>query len=336
MDSSGGGSSSTDRNVCEVGMGKNQYGESVPDEEFIKVWESCNSPIEVARILCIDVRAVYNRRRLIEARQEIQLPSKRQTLEVKYRGKLGRATADLANGTIFVASDCHYHPGEPSLAHQAFVKLVKKHKPDIIVLNGDVFDGAGISRYPKSAYMGNTVPTVKQELEAVADRLNEIEKVAGNAKLIWTLGNHDMRFESRLANLTPEFEGVPGFALKDHFPRWTHTMSFMVNNDIMIKHRYHNGIHATYNNTLKSGISIVTGHLHRLQATIWSDYNGSRFGIDTGTLGDVEGEHMHYGEDAPKNHCSGFAVLTLVDGQLLYPEFCYVQNEMVYFRGKTV
>lgn len=317
-------------------MGKNQYGESVSDEEFIKIWQSCNSPIEVARMLCMDVRAVYNRRRSVEAKKEIELPSKRQTLEVKYKGKLGRATATLPNGTIFVASDCHYHPGEPSQAHQAFVKLIKKHKPDIIVLNGDVFDGAGISRYPKSAYMGDTIPTVKQELEAVADRLNEIEKVAGNAKLIWTLGNHDMRFETKLANLTPEFEGVPGFALKDHFPRWTHTMSFMVNNDIMIKHRYHNGIHATYNNTLKSGISIVTGHLHRLQATIWSDYTGSRFGIDTGTLGEVDGEHMHYGEDNPKNHASGFAVLTLVDGQLLYPEFCYVQNEMVYFRGKPV
>jgi len=58
--------------------------------------------------------------------------------------------------------------------------------------------------------------------------------------------------------------------------------------------------------------------------------------VDTGTLGDVDGDHMGYGEDNPKNHCSGFVVLTIKDGELLYPEFCFVHKDVAYFRGKPV
>jgi hypothetical protein len=81
---------------------------------------------------------------------------------------------------------------------------------------------------------------------------------------------------------------------------------------------------------------MCTGHLHRLQATILNDYGGTRWGIDCGTLGETEGAHMHYGEDNPTNHCSGFAVLTIVNGQLLHPEFCVVIDDKAYFRGKEV
>jgi hypothetical protein len=80
----------------------------------------------------------------------------------------------------------------------------------------------------------------------------------------------------------------------------------------------------------------VTGHLHRLQATIVSDYSGSRWGVDTGTLSETDGDHMSYGEDNPKNHCSGFAVLTIKDGRLIQPEFCAVLDGVAYFRGVPV
>jgi predicted phosphodiesterase len=240
----------------------------------------------------------------------------------------------MESGVIVVGSDAHYWPGVISTAHKAFVKVIKELKPDLVVLNGDLFDGARVSRWPRSDWSQS--PTVKDELQAVSDRLFEIKQAAGNAKIWWCLGNHDMRFETKLANMVPEFEGVQGFSFQDQFPEYPMTISLMINGDLMIKHRYHNGVHATFNNALKSGVSMVTGHLHRLQATIYSDYNGTRWGVDCGTLADTQGDHMHYGEDNPMNHCSGFAVLTIVDGQLLHPEFCAVHNEKAYFRGKQV
>lgn len=310
---------------------------SVTDNEFIETWNQLKSASAVSKKLKIELRAVYFRRRTIENKYKIRLVADHASAPEYYvRDHMSRMDVDIDNATIFVASDAHYWPDEISTAHQAFVKLIKKHKPSIVVMNGDAFDGASISRYPKAAWSTVKMPTVKEELEAVADRLYEIEKVAGNAKLIFSLGNHDARFESKLANLAPEYEGIAGFSLKDHFPRWLFCMSLMVNKNLMIKHRYNNGIHGVYNNTVKAGTSMVTGHLHRLQAIIFSDYNGTRWGIDTGTLAEVDGDHMGYGEDNPKNHCSGFAVLTIKNGRLIQPEFCAVLDGIAYFRGNPV
>jgi predicted phosphodiesterase len=307
------------------------------DAEFIELWHKYKSASRMARELGMDIRNIYERRRNLENRYRMRLIADDPRAQKYYvRDYMSRMDVDMDDGVIFVASDAHYWPGEVSAAHKAFVKLVKKHKPDIIVMNGDAFDGASISRFGKASWSTHAIPTVKQELEAVSDRLGEIEKVAGNGKLVFTMGNHDLRFESKLANTVPEFEGVPGFSLKEHLSRWLFCMSMMVNKNLMIKHRYHNGIHATWNNSLKSGVSMVTGHLHRLQATIVSDYNGTRWGVDTGTLSETEGDHMSYGEDNPKNHCSGFAVLSIRNGRLIQPEFCAVLDGIAYFRGQKV
>ena len=309
---------------------------AVPDEEFIALWRKLKSAAAIAKYLKVTERAVHDRRVRVMKRHGILLGSNSpNAVYVTVKDYISRATAEINNGTICVASDAHYWDNEPSVAHQAFVKVIKKLNPAMVIMNGDVFDGATVSRYPRQ-HWGSKHPTVKQELEAVRDRLHEIEKAAKNAKLVWTLGNHDQRWESKLVASVPEFEGVVGFTLKEHFPRWLHCMSLMVNENIMIKHRYRTSVHATYLNTLHAGVSIVTGHLHRLQATMFADYKGTRFGIDTGTLGEVDGDHMGYGEDNPKNHCSGFAVLTIKDGELLYPEFCFVNKDVAYFRGVSV
>ena len=307
------------------------------DDEFIKTWNKLKSAAKVSKELGLEVRSVHERRRSIENRYRMRLESNSKSSPEYYvRDHMSRMDVDLENATIFVASDAHYWPGEASEAHKAFVRLIKKMKPDVVVMNGDAFDGATISRYAKVGFPTHAIPNVKQELEAVSDRLGEIEKVAGNAKLVFTMGNHDQRFEAKLANVAPEFEGVRGFSLKEHFPRWLFCMSMFINKNLMIKHRYRNGIHGVYNNTLHGGVSMVTGHLHRLQAIIFSDYNGTRWGVDTGTLSDTEGDHMSYGEDNPKNHCSGFAVLTIKDGRLIQPEFCAVLDGVPYFRGNKV
>jgi hypothetical protein len=245
-----------------------------------------------------------------------------------------RVDCELMNGTIMVGSDAHYWPGVASTAHRAFVQVIKEIKPELVVMNGDLFDGARISRYPQSAWI--KLPTVKEELDAVTERLHEIKEAVGSGKTWWCLGNHDMRFDAKLANMASEFEGVPGFTLGDHFPGWNISISLFINNNLMIKHRFRNGTHATWNNTLNSGVSMCTGHLHRLQATVLTDYLGTRWGVDCGTLGETSGDHMHYGEDNPANHCAGFAVLTIVNGRMIHPEFCAVVGEKAYFRGKEV
>ena len=310
------------------------------DEEFIALWHKHPSASELAKLLAIDVRNVHKRRKAIERRLGVILvspDSRSPTFNVTIPSNGVRVAVEVDNGTIIVGSDAHYWPNIVSTAHRAFVKIIKELKPQMVVMNGDAFDGAKISRHPASGFESR--PTVKQELEAVRDRLAEVEKVAGNAKLHWTWGNHDLRFNARIANLIPEYEGVTGFDLAHHFPRWRFSTSIMVNNHTQIKHRLYNGIHAVYNAALKSGVSMVTGHLHSLKVTPWTDLTGTRYGVDTGSPADVWGDQFAYTEDSTRNHRSGFAVLTFYEGKLMPPELVEVVSEdagLVYFRGEVI
>lgn len=298
------------------------------ESEFIKLFLA-NGAAETARIIGCDVRNVHYRRRAIEQRNQIVMQSGQMFIPENRK----RIEFSIDNGVILVGSDAHYWPGSESVAHAAFIELCKRLKPKLVVANGDMFDGASISRHDRIGWSKG--PNVKDELDAVRTRMGEIEKAAKGAKRVWTYGNHDMRFESRLSANIPEFEGIGGLKLKDHFPMWTFGTSLMVNGDVMIKHRWHQSIHNTYQNTLKAGCSMVTGHCHRLQVTMFTDYNGTRYGVDTGTMCDTNGPQMDYAEDTPGQR-SGFAVLTFVDGKLLYPEVCFVDNGRAYFRGELV
>jgi predicted MPP superfamily phosphohydrolase len=314
----------------------------ITESEFIALWGKLGSAVAVADHLEIDVRNVHKRRRSIEVRQGIKLAATAKNspdAKILYPANGVRATTEIDSGVVLVASDCHYWPDLISTAHRAFVKLIKELKPKIVVINGDAFDGASISRHPAGGTW-QSLPSVKQELEACQDRLEEIQKAAGAAQLHFCWGNHDLRFNARLQQQVGDtFKGVMGMSLQEHFPLWRFSMSLMINNNTMIKHRYHNGIHSIYNNILKSGTNMVTGHLHSLKVTPWTDYNGSRYGVDTGTLSPVDADAFTYSEDAPKNHRSGFAVLTFHNGKLMPPELCEVIDEdegIVYFRGQVI
>lgn len=307
----------------------------IPDDEFIEAWRRWQSPQRVADELGMNIRNVYQRRNNLVNRLKVNLSS-----EAEPNRKLNTylpenrrvAIHEVENGQIFVASDCHYWPNEETVAHKAFVKLISAMKPTTIILNGDVFDGAQVSHHPP--LMGVATPTPKQEIEACQDRLSEIAAASKNARKFWTFGNHDTRLFSRIAANAPELTDM--VSLFDHFPGWYTCWRVDVNDSLVIKHRWHNGVHATWNNALKAGRSFVSGHLHQLKVTPFSDYNGRRYGVDTGTLAEPYGDQFVYTEMNPVNWCSGFAVLTIKDGMLLPPELCEVLDGVAYFRGKEV
>jgi len=309
----------------------------VDNETFINTCRTLNSTQKVAGALNLSERQVRNRRASIHKRFNIWLDLDGRDEEVRIRvpESQTRTEVELRDGCIMVASDAHYHPGIKSTAHRAFLHLAKQLHPDIIIMNGDSFDGATVSRFPRIGW--DKAPTLKEEIDAVQECLDEIRQSSLNSKHLHTWGNHDFRFNTYLSNNAEQFEGVKGFHFEDHFPGWNFSMSVMVNDNTMIKHRYHGGIHATWNNVLKSGTNMVTGHLHSLQVRPFTDYNGTRYAVDTGTLACPTGEQFKYTEDNPKNQRAGFAVLVFIDGKLMPPETCEVIDEdegLVFFRGR--
>lgn len=314
------------------------------EKEFIELFEK-HGPYETARIIGVANRNVLKRRNNLERKLGRKIEQKdgppgmgRRMVPATAVPGAHRYMLECWDGVVIVGSDAHYWPGIVTTAHRAFVRAAKELKPKAIILNGDVFDGAGISRHPSIGW--ESKPSVIQEIEACKERLGEIEAVAGNAKLIWTLGNHDARFETRLANAAPEYARVHGVHLKDHFSYWANAWTCRINGQVEVKHRWKGGVHAPHNNAVQSGLSFVTGHLHSLKVSPWTDYTGTRYGVDCGTLAgpSEDPQFVNYTEAGPTSWRSGFIVLTFRDGRLLWPEPVHVFDEargLVEFRGKV-
>ena len=314
----------------------------VPTAEFLELWATHKSAARVAEALGVDERAVYKRRRALEAKVGVQLHASDLAKSQFYKHLSPkehphRKHLEVGDGVVLVFSDAHFWPGVRTTAFRALLQFIKELKPRAIICNGDAFDGASISRFPRIGW--DSKPTVQEELKACEDRLGEIEAKANGARLLWPVGNHDARFATRLAANAPEYQGVKGFELKDHFPKWEPCWSTWINGDVVVKHRYKGGVHATHANVVGAGKTIVTGHLHSLKVTPYDDYNPrTRWGVDTGTLAEADGpQFIDYSEDNPKNYRSGFAVLTFHRGRLLWPELVHVVDEnTVDFRGHAI
>jgi len=312
--------------------------------EFIEVWNRHGSVPKVAQALKIDERAVHRRRRRIE--NETNQPLVSQTdLYSPYAAfqpiqtSINKVELGVLDQTIIVFSDAHFWPGEYTTAYKGLLWAIKELKPHAVISNGDAFDGASISRHPPLGW--SHTPSVMEELKAVQAHLGEIEETAKaarhNCKLLFTWGNHDTRFANKLVSQAPQYREVHGFKLQDHLPAWEFAWSVWPTKDCIIKHRYKGGIHATHNNTVSAGISIVTGHLHSLKVTPFADYNGNRYGVDTGTLAEPHGAQFDYAEGNPQNHRSGFAVLTFRGGRILWPELVHKWADgQVEFRGQII
>lgn len=304
----------------------------VSESDFIRLFESLG-PANMAVELGVTQRSILSRRRRIEEKTGKLILNPADRLQARGPGSSVRKTIDIQNGTIIVGSDAHYWQ-DVSTAHAAFVEVCKYVNPDIVVANGDMLDGASISRHPPINWEG--VPSLIEEIGYCQTRLDEIVKASPSAKHYWPVGNHDLRFEAKLASVAPEFKGVPGVHLKDHFPAWTPCMSLWVNDDLVIKHRYKGGLHARHNNTLSSGKSMITGHTHQQGCTPFTDYNGTRYGIEAGTMAETYGVQFEYTEDGPRNWIQGFVLVHFVDGRLMMPEFVSVVDVGKYeFRGEV-
>jgi predicted phosphodiesterase len=304
------------------------------DEEFIEAFKELGSPQAVAERIGVGVRNVYARRTSLEKKYGIDLLSfNSKNVSMTNVVHEQKAYVELSDGIIVVFSDAHYWPGPATVAHKALLEVLKNLPVDVVVANGDVFDGARVSRH--DALYRQETPSPKEEVEACQLRMGEIEDAAKNAKKIWTYGNHDTRLWRYIRTNAPEVSGMPNTDLYDFFPGWHTCYAIDVNGNTLIKHRWHNGIHATFNNALKAlGAHVVTGHLHRLQVTAVAGYGHQRFyGIDTGTLADVDGPQFAYLEHNPVMWASGFAVLTYRNGILLPPELVEVVNGEAFFRS---
>ena len=316
----------------------------VTDQQFAATWRQYDGEgRKVADALGMSVRGIYRRRNIVEEKLGLKLPSagignghdRGDAGESPYNYR-PRLEVDNFVGTAVVFSDAHWWPGlSRTLAYKALAEVVKEVKPGLIIGNGDLLDGARVSRFGRSDWQYQ--PRMSDELEEVKNCCSEIRHANRRGRTIRTIGNHCQRFDKYLANRAGEFENIGGFRLADHLKEWEETVSVWINGHTVIKHRWHGGVHAAWNNVMKSGVTMVTGHTHTLLCRPFVDYRGRRYGIEDGTLAEPAGPQFSYAEDNPSQGCSGFVLLTFdKSGRILHPELCEVVDGAAYFRGQIV
>jgi predicted phosphodiesterase len=282
-------------------------------QQAVEAFSRYGSQVQAAAALGIPRPTLQHRLREADRRGDAIIPK---ILDTEYPGRLA---LDIENGQVVIFSDAHYWPGLITTIHRAVVRFIREKKPRAVIANGDIVDAATISRHASIGWESN--PTMSGELNAGQMRMGEIEEAAGDASRLWPLGNHDMRYESRLAQMAPEFANIHGMHLKDHFPKWAPCWSVEINDGVMVKHRWKGGTHAAYNNARMSGKTIVTGHLHSPKVAPVTDYTGTRWGVDCGTLMEAPWLQAHnYLEDNAVDWRSAFTVLTFKNGRLLPPQ----------------
>ena len=177
---------------------------SCTDEEFMDLWDIHQSVAKLANILGITDRAVNYRRRNIEKRYQVKLGGadhrsiRYDATRPKSFSPLKQVELGMLDGCVIVFSDAHFIPGQRTTAFKGLLWAIEHFKPKAIICNGDAFDGASISRHDVTELPQSSVV---QELKACQGALGEIEEVAKaarhNVKLLFTWGNHDIRFGNR-------------------------------------------------------------------------------------------------------------------------------------------
>lgn len=291
------------------------------DLTFKRTWERYGGNIEKVKedLGYSTARNVYKVRREVQRRLGITLPAEKDFSKANFPEFLNIPIERKKEYVIAIGSDKHNIPGDTPQAFKAFLHLLENIKPDIILINGDWFDFQSIARFHRIGWQQN--PALSEELECGLADLEQIERASPRSKRIFTLGNHDMRFDGKLSNCLPEFENIHGSSLEHHLKKWQVGMSATFNDFFIVKHRWHGGIHANYNNVLRGGRDIATGHTHKLNIRPWTDYNGTRYGIETGTLSDLYDESFLYTESNAVDWQPGCAVVTVSDN-IIIPTVC--------------
>jgi hypothetical protein len=317
----------------------------VPLDEFVAMlYEEGGSAYKLAKRLGMAASMVAQRRAFIETSLGIELPRGRPEVW-KSQAHRQRININLDSAEVLFGSDLHAWPEIYGVAMAAMIDFNRRHKPAIVVLNGDGLDGAQISKHSRLGW--DKRPSPQEEIEALSEYLDQLRKANPNARYIRTRGNHDTRLETYLASNAPLVEGMKGTTLADHIPGWEECISihFNVNEEgldpeLIAKHRgRHNGLHATFNELRALGVSFCHGHLHAQKLVSYENARGAIWGVDLGMLAPKDHPGFDYTEDGIPNWRSGLGLFTFQNAKLEIPELATVTHEgrgEMRFRGKTL
>lgn len=142
---------------------------------------------------------VRNKAARVHTHQQIAAYAEKHVLpwHDKYKKTRGKKHLEVVIGSDF--HSCFLDP----FAFQVFCDTLRMVQPDMVVLNGDVFDFPQLSRHRKLP--GHFHLNVQQEINlGFGTILKKVRELCPDAEILFMIGNHEYRFVTYLADCAPE------------------------------------------------------------------------------------------------------------------------------------
>lgn len=233
-----------------------------------------------------------------------------------------------------VLSDQHI-PYQDKTIEQMTLSFIKEHRPSAIHLLGDILDFYQLSRFDKDPARATRV---ESDLEDAQLYFNRIRKVAPRTPIIYSLGNHEIRFRRFLHANAKELAGLDCLDFKkllnlEHFNiKLVDEMHPYYVGKLLFTHgevvRKWSGASAR-GNYEKFGGNVICGHVHRLGAFYHTTMEGSYGAWENGCLCTLKPEYMI----APDWQNGWSVVWKMANGYFHVDQICVDRYQYVY-QGK--
>ncbi len=106
-----------------------------------------------------------------------------------------------------VIQDLHF-PFHDENCFELVKRYLRQTKPSEVILNGDIFDNATCSTWPKSRHA--RFHKLVDEIRASQGLFDSLLEACGKAKVVFVDGNHEFRFDRYLMAMAPVLEDMDG------------------------------------------------------------------------------------------------------------------------------
>lgn len=233
---------------------------------------------------------------------------------------------------IGILSDIHF-PYYDKEALNAAIAYLRKWRPDCILLNGDIIDAYQLSRFERDV----RCRSFKYELDMLRSFVVQLKDTFKNARIVYRLGNHELRYESHILNRIPELVDLELFSFENVISAKQIGVEVVGNKRIIMAgklnivhgHEFSRGFAAPVNPArgffMKAKNNVLGGHHHQVSSHQEQDINGNVVGAwSTGCLCELHPKYMpinnhSHGFAAVENHGATFQVnnLQIIKGKVM-------------------
>lgn len=208
----------------------------------------------------------------------------------------------LGEGKYLILSDIHI-PFQDDSALACALDYGVKNDVTHIILNGDIMDTYGVSRYPKE--IGR--PTISEELDMTRAFFTFLRQAFPDIPIYYKLGNHEERMRAFILRNAREIADLNATSLEsmlklDEFKIQVVNREMIKLGKLAVLHGHELGesvfspVNPARGMFLKAKTSILFGHNHQVSHHSESNLHGEQVGVwSTGCLCELTPEYRPYG-----------------------------------------